>query len=143
MTRSIIKQIESMGYVEKVFRVNGTVEIRAVSLREREPQVDPASVNDSGGRDPLLKSGLGPLGRGKCRLGNRRRRSAREVHRADRPRQGEPGGWLANPDPHPQIRKRGLQSPPLMLPLTERKRAMRMRARLSREFRSPFSAPNT
>jgi len=43
--------------IVKVFRVNGTVEMRAVSLREREPQVDPASVNDSGGRDPLLTSG--------------------------------------------------------------------------------------
>jgi len=33
MTKHIIKQIESLGYVVKLLRINGTVKMQAVSLR--------------------------------------------------------------------------------------------------------------
>lgn len=50
MTAAIIKQIESLGYIVKVFCVNGTVEICAVSLRGvEEPQI--ARCNDGDGPD--------------------------------------------------------------------------------------------
>lgn len=49
MTAAIIKQIESLGYIVKVFRHNGTVEMHAVSLRESESQV--SRCNDGDGPD--------------------------------------------------------------------------------------------
>lgn len=50
MTTAIIRQIKALGYIVKVFRVNGTVEMQAVSLRgETEPQI--ARCNDGDGPD--------------------------------------------------------------------------------------------
>lgn len=50
MTTAIIKQIERLGYIVKVFRVNDTVEIHAVSLRgEAMPHI--ARCNDGDGPD--------------------------------------------------------------------------------------------
>jgi len=50
MTKHIIKQIESLGYVVKLFRINGTVKMQAVSLRgETEPQI--ARCNGRDGPD--------------------------------------------------------------------------------------------
>ncbi|HEX5244351.1 MAG TPA: hypothetical protein VFW23_13895 [Tepidisphaeraceae bacterium] len=48
MTAAVIKQIESLGYVVKVFRINATVEMHAVSLRGvDEPQVARCNDGDS------------------------------------------------------------------------------------------------
>lgn len=50
MTQHIIRQIESLGYIVKVFKINNTVEMHAVSLRGfSEPQV--ARCNDGDGPD--------------------------------------------------------------------------------------------
>jgi hypothetical protein len=39
-TRAILRHVESLGYVIKVFTINGTAEIHAVPLAgDREPQV--------------------------------------------------------------------------------------------------------
>ncbi len=49
-TDAILAQIRSMGYVVKVFRINGTIEMHAVDLAcEREPQI--ARCNDGDGPD--------------------------------------------------------------------------------------------
>jgi len=49
-TEIILAQIRSMGYVVKIFRINGTVEMHAVDLAaEREPQI--ARCNDGDGLD--------------------------------------------------------------------------------------------
>jgi len=48
MTDSILSQIRALGYVVKVFKINGTVEMHAVHLAcEREPQI--ARCNDGDG----------------------------------------------------------------------------------------------
>ena len=40
VTDSILAQIRGLGYVVKVFKINGTVEMHAVQLAcEREPQI--------------------------------------------------------------------------------------------------------
>ncbi len=50
MTASLVQQIESLGYIVKVFRVNGTVEMHAVPLRgASDPQI--ARCNDGDGPD--------------------------------------------------------------------------------------------
>ena len=50
LTDSILSQIRGMGYVVKVFKINGTVEMHAVHLAcEREPQI--ARCNDGDGPD--------------------------------------------------------------------------------------------
>lgn len=50
MTQHIIRQIEALGYIVKVFRINDTVEMHAVSLRgATEPQI--ARCNDGEGPD--------------------------------------------------------------------------------------------
>lgn len=49
MTAAIIKQIESLGYIVKAFRANGTIELHAVPLWKGEPQV--ARCNDGDGPD--------------------------------------------------------------------------------------------
>jgi hypothetical protein len=43
-TDAILKHIRCLGYVVKVFRINGTVEIHAVPIHGGEPQV--ARCND-------------------------------------------------------------------------------------------------
>ncbi len=55
MTAAFIKQIERLGYSVKVFRINGTVEMHAVSLRgETEPQI--ARCNDGDGPDDQYRA---------------------------------------------------------------------------------------
>lgn len=50
MTKQIIRQIEALGYIVKVFCVNGTVEMHAMALRGlSEPQI--ARCNDGEGPD--------------------------------------------------------------------------------------------
>lgn len=49
MTAAIIKQIESLGYIVKSFRVNGTTELHAVPVGESEPQI--ARCNHGNGPD--------------------------------------------------------------------------------------------
>ena len=50
LTDSILAQVRSLGYVVKIFRINGTVEMHAVQLAcEREPQI--ARCNDGDGPD--------------------------------------------------------------------------------------------
>ena len=50
MTTAIIKQIQALGYIVKVFKINDTVEMQAVSLRGvKEPQI--ARCNDGDGPD--------------------------------------------------------------------------------------------
>ena len=47
---SILRQIRSLGYVVKVFRINGTIEMHAVQLEcEAKPQI--ARCNDGDGPD--------------------------------------------------------------------------------------------
>ena len=50
LTESILSQIRSAGYVVKVFKINGTVEMHAVHLAgKHEPQI--ARCNDGHGPD--------------------------------------------------------------------------------------------
>jgi hypothetical protein len=52
---AILRQIESLGYVVKVFRINGTVEMHAVELRcEKPPQV--SRCNDGDGEEETYRA---------------------------------------------------------------------------------------
>jgi hypothetical protein len=44
LTDTILRHVRSLGYIVRVFRLNGTVEIHAVPIKDGEPQV--ARCND-------------------------------------------------------------------------------------------------
>jgi hypothetical protein len=48
-TQAILKHVESLGYIVKIFHLNGTVEIHAVPRNGDDPQV--ARCNDGDGPD--------------------------------------------------------------------------------------------
>jgi hypothetical protein len=55
MSKAILAQIESLGFVVKEFRANGAVELRAVPLKGNDPpQV--ARCNDGDGDDELYRA---------------------------------------------------------------------------------------
>ena len=54
LATSIIRQIESLGYVVKEFRVNNTVEFHAVSLSGSPPQV--GRCNDGADDDSAYRA---------------------------------------------------------------------------------------
>jgi hypothetical protein len=55
--RAILRQVESLGYVVKEFRVNGVIEFHAVKIPEGEPN-HVARCNDGDGEEETYRAAV-------------------------------------------------------------------------------------